>query len=270
MIDTETISQILRGDEKLVEGLIEHLYRHSINDNAIVIDVGAHTGRHTIPMADTVPNGMVIAVEAMKDYADRLRTRLDELGKTNVRLEFAAVQNDPAKLTAEFEFIPERPGRSSIISATKDSPVNGQVQAFKVEMKTVPASTLDRITIQQSVEPKNVRFIKLDIEGGEFRALQGAMRILQEGRPIIAMESAIRAPETYGYTLEEYFEFFKSINYTVLDIIGNEVDAQLIRRFNTVVPCPNEYLDPVKDLLSVGTQSIHRDQLVEKMRSLTK
>tara|TARA_R110002126_G_scaffold28256_1_gene94025 strand:+ start:794 stop:1603 length:810 start_codon:yes stop_codon:yes gene_type:complete len=249
MTDTAVFEKLLRSDDKHVETLIERLYTQVLRPDHSAIDVGAHTGRHTIPLSKLLPNGRVIAIEALAEYASRLADRIEKQAIENVTIISAATQDDSSLKELSFEFIPDRPGRSSIKSATKDSPINGKVMNFAVERRAVPASTIDIILLEQNIAPDEVGFIKLDIEGGEFFALKGAIGCLRSGRPIAAMESAIRAADTYGYTNAAMFEFFASIDYVLLDIVGNAIDEISMRRFNEIVCCPREICAPIQNLL---------------------
>jgi hypothetical protein len=50
-----------------------------------------------------------------------------------------------------------------------------------------------------------VRFVKMDLEGGEFHALQGATSILRD-RPLVILENGREsAANLYRYTSEHWF-----------------------------------------------------------------
>jgi len=65
------------------------------------------------------------------------------------------------------------------------------------------------------------RFIKLDLEGGEFHALQGAEQALARSHPVIVFEnSREHAARAYGYDRYDYFSFFAGLSYRLYDLFG--------------------------------------------------
>jgi hypothetical protein len=70
------------------------------------------------------------------------------------------------------------------------------------------------------------RFGKFDLEGGEFNALQGAVRSIGSFRPLLIFERSVRATEWYGYTPRDFFELFESFDYRVFDLFGEPITEQ--------------------------------------------
>jgi hypothetical protein len=56
-------------------------------------------------------------------------------------------------------------------------------------------------------ESVKVDFIKLDIEGGELQALQGAVDTIARSSPVIVFEAGARSTGRYGVTPGQLFEF---------------------------------------------------------------
>jgi Methyltransferase FkbM domain len=86
-----------------------------------------------------------------------------------------------------------------------------------VELLTVPTVTLDGVIDHA----RPWRFGKLDLEGGEFRALQGAARSLESHRPLLVFESdRAGSAAAYGYGPDEFFGFFHALGYRLADLFG--------------------------------------------------
>ena len=63
-------------------------------------------------------------------------------------------------------------------------------------------------TLDASIpEDLPVRFIKIDVEGGEFGVFKGALRVLRKNRPFVIFESGLGASEFYGTNPEELYQF---------------------------------------------------------------
>jgi FkbM family methyltransferase len=61
--------------------------------------------------------------------------------------------------------------------------------------------------------PVNVSFIKVDVEGAEFRVLMGAKEIIETQHPVLFLETLAHAPLPYGNTLEEMYQWIKGYGY---------------------------------------------------------
>jgi len=65
--------------------------------------------------------------------------------------------------------------------------------------------------------------IKLDVEGGELAALQGAMRVLTEHRPMIFSEMLRRHARAFGYHPNDIIALMTSLDYICFRIAGDRL-----------------------------------------------
>ena len=185
-----------RAYTKLAEGL----------DAFAALDGGAHKAHHTRQLA-ALPNcRKVYAVEASESLATGLRA----MQIPNVEVVCAAIQQDPACNEVVFRLSDSHPGRSGILPIWKDD-----ASVHYTEVRAA-ATTIDRIC-----EGQPINFIKLDLEGGEFRALQGGVKTLAAGRPWVAFENSTRARRAGGFTQQEFYDFFPANGYTLLTFWGD-------------------------------------------------
>jgi hypothetical protein len=88
----------------------------------------------------------------------------------------------------------------------------------RVERLEVACVTLDTLLAGR----QGLGLIKLDLEGGEFHALLGARETLARQRPAVIFECARRQTAAlYGYSRDDYFGFFETIGYRLLDLLGD-------------------------------------------------
>lgn len=210
-----------RSDGSLIEVLIRDFYANELlaaGDDAI--DGGAHSGLHTLPLADVLTTGKVVAVDANEILVGRLKQKLGARAE-RVHVEFAALQSDPSATSIQFNLSTSHAGRSGI-SRLWDRIAPGTVTY--APPVTVPATTLDSLALKYRLS--SLAFVKLDLEGGEFGALRGAGRIMRSTRPVFVTEHSVKAPEVNGFTIQEYFDYMERLDYVVMAPDGQQASVQ--------------------------------------------
>jgi FkbM family methyltransferase len=197
-----------------LEGIIKDLYSVRLTRGATAVDGGAAWGVHTIPMSTLVgPDGRVFAIEAIPDLAEKLARHLDTNGFDNVALIPKAISNYVG--IGRFMWVRGGPGYSGL--QLRDLPIGLETTVTEID---VPVTTLSDILANRKTP---VRFIKLDLEGGEFHALAGALDVLHTDRPLIVLEHHDHTARVYGYTKDEWFDLFDSLHYETFDLFGREL-----------------------------------------------
>lgn len=146
------------------------LMRSILKPGDVFIDVGAHIGSYTIPMARIVgSHGLVIAIEPSPLHKVLLKNiYLNNL--KNVIVCKKAAYSKTTKL--RFHYNPKKTGISHL--SNKD---------LELEVDT---STLDDIIRDVVNYPiKRIKLIKIDVEGAEAEVLRGAMYTLKNTEYII-------------------------------------------------------------------------------------
>ena len=163
-------------DVYFFEDIINAIYSAILKPGDLAVDCGANCGLHTFPMSKLVgPSGKVVAVEAIPDVAAGLAQR----GFPNIDVKATAI--GAAAGRASFSVVRDDLGYSGL-QQRRDLP--GDL-ASSVDVIDVPVATLDSLLADRR---QRVRFVKMDLEGGEFHALQGATSILRD-RPLVIFEN---------------------------------------------------------------------------------
>ncbi len=208
------------------ERMTQAFYSKVVRSGDTVVDGGAHTGRHTIPLAVLVGrHGRVLAFEPLPGPAERLRgllagTALDG----RVRLRSEALAREPGRCS--FYVVNNMPEYSGL---RRREYVGFQPDHTEIE---VGVTTIDA-AVGNSVRPGTVSFVKLDLEGGEFRAFQGAVETLRVHRPSCVFENGLSSSAT-DYGASDFFGFFDRVGYEVYDIFGNRVVESVLDSARTV------------------------------------
>ena len=200
----------------LFERITQSFYSKLIRAGDTVVDGGAHTGRHTIPLARLVgAHGLVVAFEPLPAAAETLRRLLAGSGlEQRVRLRPEALAREPGRRS--FFVVNNMPEFSGLRSREYADFVPDETEV-QVEVETIDSA----VSMAQS--PGSLSFVKLDLEGGEFRALQGAEQTLGLHGPCCVFENGLQSSAA-DYGAGEFFKYFEQIDYELYDILGCRVD----------------------------------------------
>jgi len=195
------------------------------------IDIGAHVGLYTLVMAQgSKPGGKVFAFEPFPGTFDLLaknirENRLDEI-VTAYEVACAAAPGE-AQI---FVPIDDDLGPTYVPAQTDESVAKG-LKGLQVKLARVDDLVPEDI---------HIGLVKMDIEGGEPRALAGMERIVRRDRPFVVTEfnpyclrhmngtdpaDYLRQLRNYGYTLYEDLEFQNNGKEYVYD--GTEAGTNL-------------------------------------------
>lgn len=200
----------------LFERITQSFYSKVIRPGDTVVDGGAHTGRHTIPFARLVgAHGLVVAFEPLPSPAETLRKLLAGSGlEPRVRLRAEALAREPGRRS--FFVVNNMPEFSGLTSRKFVEFVPDETEV-QVEVETIDSA------LNMTERPGSLSFVKLDLEGGEFRALQGAEQTLGAQGPCCVFENGLES-SAHDYGADEFFEYFERIDYELYDILGCRVN----------------------------------------------
>jgi len=194
---------------------VRRIFRTVLPLGGVALDVGANVGWHTLLMASLVgATGRVIAVEANPVLRQRLQDHLclNHFGQVDV-ISCAAADSEG---TMEF-YAP---------AANAPDSGDGHVVEFGTGDRggtLVEARRLDAIVHGSAVE--RVDLIKIDVEGFEWRVLQGGEETIAKFRPHIVFEYNAESASRGSGTPELISEFFRAHRYQLFAIGQNLAKA---------------------------------------------
>lgn len=153
----------------------------------VFVDVGAHIGSVCAGVLAVSSTTKVVAVEAIPQKADHLRTKFQRV---------VVHQCAVGEGTGEVSFFVDR--KLSGCSSLAEAP-----GALRID---VPLRRLDDLV-------QHADCIKMDIEGAELGALRGAAGLVDRSRPLVMFESAPGAGERLGYPLGAMFDWWAQADY---------------------------------------------------------
>lgn len=180
--------------------------------DGIVLDIGANMGSYAVPVAAANPKLQIYCFEPQRIVFYQLCTnilfnRLDNIYAFNHGL-------SDSKWTKILE-VPDYNNEQNIGAFSVDNDVRkeGYLVVTHGNLEPINAICLDSMNL------KNVRFIKLDVEGHELEVLQGAVETIKSSNypPILFESWDFKFPDKK----EKLFSYLHSIGYTITGVDGN-------------------------------------------------
>jgi len=202
--DKKMANALLRGEypnERLLE-----IAGAFVNEKSVVVDIGAHIGSFTIPIAKVA--GKVIAFEPSHETFALLSRNAEE---NNVQIQLVN------------SALGSREGTGTMF-------VRNELNAGANTLVTgddIPVAMLDK-------EVTHADFIKIDVEGMELEVLHGGALLIKRARPAVFFEvnlSQLRAHKASPRAIEQ---FFKQLGYKIYFPFKQE-NLKLARVRNTTL-----------------------------------
>lgn len=227
---------------KVMSAELVDAYREYIQEGAFCIDIGAHCGDTTLPMAVAAGlSGCVLALEPNPFvYPVLEKTARANSHTCNIKTMMAAAGRTEGFM--EFEYSDSgfcNGGRHENISLLKHGHAYKQtvfVVNLEHELRSDYSALLPRL-----------RFVKTDAEGYDLSVLQSLHQIIREYRPVVKSEVYKKTSQNYR---NEMLSFFDGLDYTAWKIRMEPLErGDLLRRETLgsgnhydILALPNEML----------------------------
>ncbi len=179
------------------EAQMQEVFAQTIRPSSVVFDLGANAGFYSMLAAHlTGPSGQVLSFEPLPDNRDKILHHIAINNFTNWRVIPFAVSD---KIETASFVIGAHHSMGSLIGDKSGRTI------------TVQVTNLDSLCFEQGFPIPNC--IKIDIEGAEVKALNGAARVLSTARPTIILSTHSQAlQEESRSILEDKGYIVRSLN----------------------------------------------------------
>lgn len=224
---------------------VDWMCRHLLQPGDVFLDIGACFGCHTLSAARLVqPNGCVYAIEPQPDMFAALSANVRCNGISNVYVENLAL-SDRAECLELHRFPQLGLGHTSV--AHLESPVSAVI--------TCRAEMLDEFITVKGIQ--TVTLAKLDVEGAEFKILQGCQALLRSASPPMwIIEMSETTAQACGYKPRDLLFFLNGFGYQVFRIVWGRGR----QRIKFLEPCPVGEIQDGQNLLC-AIPSVHGSSL---------
>lgn len=186
-------------NDEIFDQPIYDVAKQYIKSNTVVLDVGSNFGQMAVLFSKLVGDrGKVYAFEVQKFVYDILCKNI-ETNQAPVTAVFGAVYNKSGETLylRDINFEKEEQCYGSYgIDCTKHC---------GVAVKTV---AIDDLNIKEPIS-----FMKLDVQGADLLAMQGAVHTIKKNQMPIVFEYEISAEQFFDTRFQDYVDFMQSINY---------------------------------------------------------
>ena len=181
------------------EPQVTAVFRRFLRPGMHVIDVGANIGYFTMLAAMLVgAGGSVLAIEPNPRNVRLLEASRRQNGFDHVRIMQLAAGREPGLLVLNTSY-------SNGTTACAPEGLNALLAS-----ETVPCVDIDALL----KAGRRIGFIKIDVEGAEYNALQGCLRMIERDSPVIVSEfSPGLMPGISGIDGESYLRFLIDLGY---------------------------------------------------------
>lgn len=205
--------------ERLVEEPEIELLPYFIQEQDEVLDIGANYAYYTERMANLCKKGKVYAFEPIPFTAEVAQKIIKKLRLDNVVFYQKGVSNkrETVKFSVpKLDFGAISAGQAHIGTRNNDL-IKGSEFHISDNYETFDCEVVD---IDTFLLPslKNLTFIKIDIEGAEYFALQGMKNTLLQFKPVILIEIVSLFLKSFNVSIEEFQHYIeKELGYVIFE-----------------------------------------------------
>ncbi len=202
---SDVVAQAMINNEVFEKEVVD-IAKKYIQPGTAILDVGSNFGQMTVLFSKHVgEQGKVFAFDADDFVFDVLKKNIAANNCKNVIPTFGAVHNkaDEILLFPEQDFVEFQTYGSYGIDYTA---TNG---------RKVKSLTIDSLNITEKIS-----FMKIDIQGGDLQAMQGAIATINKNQMPIIFEYEYHYEEKFKMNFQQYVDFVASINYKFERVIN--------------------------------------------------
>ena len=182
----------------------------SDKNKVFLIDCGSNFGFYSLFSASLSLNNQIISLEASpKTYVDHKDNILINNFKNIEIFNLAVSENDD-------QFLKLKESKNDWESSISHDDFD---EIYETEIKTI---TIDTLMDQKNIEDFDL-IIKIDIEGYEMNAIEGALKIIKKYNPLIIIEFSKFIQNNNNYNFDYLRKFLKNFDYSIFDYKYREI-----------------------------------------------
>lgn len=186
-----------------------HFWENVVKDNDVIFDIGANIGYYAILASPIVgKSGLIYCFEPSNAIFHRMVENFDLNKVRNTQNIKMGLSNEVTKST----FYLGNKENWGMGSLTPNDASSGETEIINV-------MSLDKFVLANNLYKIDV--IKIDVEGSEFKILQGAMSTLSIYQPVVLIEVSNVLLKTNDASADDIYTSFQSIGFDAYEIVSD-------------------------------------------------
>ena len=198
-----TIKRGLCYDNEIIE-----LAKGYIVPGAAVLDVGANYGQMAVLLSKfmaSMGEGKLYAFEAEPFVGEVLQRNVIINQCDNINIVMGAVHNSAGE---------------KLVFPEPDFKRFDSYGSYGIDPNAGGGRTVETLTIDSLNIAGEICFIKVDIQGSDLFALQGARETIMKNKPVIIFEFEEQFQDEFRTNFNDYVEFVRSIGYKFIKVFS--------------------------------------------------
>lgn len=186
-----------------------------LRDDFTFVDVGANVGWYSTMLSKRYSNSRVFSFEPITPVFEQLKKNI-ELNELNNCYAFNLGLSDE-KGELKFYFDENFSGKTSLAKTAENGVIEVSAKLDTLDQYSLEVESLDKIDL-----------IKCDIEGAEIKFVHGALKSIDNYRPVVFMELLRKWCAKFNYHPNDVIDIFRSVGYQCYGISDNglrEIDV---------------------------------------------
>ena len=202
----DVVSNAIKYNQVFEKEVVELACKYIKKDTA-VLDVGSNFGQMSILFSQQVgDNGKAYAFDADDFIYKILVKNIEANNKTGKIIPtFGAVHNKE---------------NETLFFPVQDFERFGTYGSYGIDYNSKQGRALQSITIDSLNIAEPVSFMKIDIQGGDLQAMQGAVKTIEKNKMPILFEYEYHFEDEYNLNFQEYVDFVKEIGYVFKKVVN--------------------------------------------------
>lgn len=191
-------------------------------NNAVCFDIGANEGGYIDTMLQLSAK-KIYAFEAGHKLSNKLREKYKDQDKVEI---IEGALSDEKTILKEVTWI-----NSWMIGKPSEhnlpiSPGACDIEGY--DLVDIRTHTLDDYVKENSIE--QVDFIKIDVDGYEYKVLKGGINTLTKNRPVMFCELSFYIDAIQNSSVKEFIKFIDDLNYKFVTLSGYVCTPEVVLR----------------------------------------
>lgn len=195
-------------NNRIFDEPIVNLAEQYIKKGTTVLDVGSNFGQMAILFSEmTGDDGHVYGFDADEFVYSALEKNVKANNKSNITLNFGAVHNKD---------------NETLYFPMQDFERFGTFGSYGIDYKNNRGRPVKTLTIDSLKISTPISFMKVDVQGGDLFALQGAKKTIAKNKMPIIFEYEYLFEEELNFNFQQYVDFVNEINYQFVRVINGQ------------------------------------------------